>query len=78
MPQSVGYGEAEILRVGIRPVDALPTERLPPAPELRSSLRPSLGPLRVTLRLNRRLYRCPSIGPGLLHELMFWASKVGA
>jgi hypothetical protein len=34
MPQSVGYGEAEILRVGIRPVEALPTERLPPAPEL--------------------------------------------
>ena len=41
MPQSVGYGEAEILRVGIRPVEALHTERLPPAPELRSSLRPS-------------------------------------
>jgi hypothetical protein len=31
MPQSVGYGEAEILRVGIRPGE-LPTERLAPAP----------------------------------------------
>jgi len=44
MPQSVGYGEAEILRVGIRPVEALPTERLPPAHELRSRVRPWLGP----------------------------------
>jgi hypothetical protein len=45
MPQSVGYGEAEILRVGIRPGE-LPTERLA-APEFRSSLWPSLGPVWV-------------------------------
>jgi hypothetical protein len=33
MPQSVDYGEAEILRVGIRPGE-LPTERLAPLPNL--------------------------------------------
>ncbi len=74
MPQSAGYGEAEILRVGIRPVEALPTERLPPAPELRSSLRPSLGPVWVILRLNRTVCRCASIGLVLLRELTFWRS----
>ena len=50
MPQSVGYGEAEILRVGIRPGE-LPTERLAPAPESRSSLRSSLGPVWAKTRL---------------------------
>jgi hypothetical protein len=32
MPQSVGYGEAEILRVGIRPVEACPPSDWPSLP----------------------------------------------
>jgi hypothetical protein len=32
MPQSVGYGEAEILRVGIRPGEACPPSDWPSVP----------------------------------------------
>ena len=42
MPQSVGYGEAEILRVGIRSGEACPPSDRPLL--LNLSLRPSLGP----------------------------------
>jgi len=79
MPQSVGYGEVEILCVGIRPVEAF-TKRLALAPELRSSLRPSEGPVlgqRRPFRLRWRQVRCTadcwrliarhevvSVGPG--------------
>src|SRR5262245_32834426 len=72
MPQSVGYGEAEILRVGIRP-GGLPTERLAPAPESRSSLRPS-KPL-LAHRTERRLPWHPSAAWTCSSLRRFWPSR---
>jgi hypothetical protein len=48
MPQSTGYGEAEILRIGIRPGEACPPSDWPPLPNFRSSLRLRVGALDLT------------------------------
>jgi hypothetical protein len=64
MPQSVGCGEAEILRVGIRPVEACPPSDWPSLP---NKCRTGLG----HFQSKSDAAPLPVCGPVLLHELTF-------